>query len=121
MPDTKKEVDVGEAIEALRKLILNKGLKWAEGFFPNGEKAKWMFDLREILLTPEGSRLAALLIYEKIKNIGFDMIGGPSIAAEPLVAALVLHFYNEGRSISGFIVRKQPNEFGLRKRIEGPV
>lgn len=109
------------AMERLKQLILINGLKWGEGFNPDGFVPKWIFDLREVILTPEGARLASILLYGKIKDIDFDMIGGPSIAAEPLVASLVLHFYGKGKDVPGFIVRKQPNNFGLRKKVEGPI
>ena len=110
-----------DAKEKLRKLILNHGLKWNEGLTPNEHIPKWIFDLREVILTPEGSKLASMLIYEKIKDLDFDMIGGLSIAAEPLVTSLIMHFYNESKNVPGFIIRKQPNNFGLRKKIEGPI
>ncbi len=110
-----------EGWERLRQLIINNGLKWDEGLFKDGQATKWIFDLREVVLTPEGSRLASSLIYEEIKDLDFDAVGGPSIAAEPLTASLIMHFYNKGREVRGFIVRKQPNNFGLRKKIEGLV
>lgn len=118
MPDI---LSVKDAKEQLRKLILNKALKWNEGLLKDAEIPKWIFDLREVILTPEGSRLTSMLLYDKIKDLDFDMIGGPSIAAEPLIASLVLYSYNFKENASGFIVRKKPNNFGLRKKIEGPI
>lgn len=109
-----------DAREKLRQIIIDKGLKWGEGLLKN-KIPKWIFDLREVLLTPEGSKLASVVLYEKLKDVEFDMVGGPSIAAEPLTSFLLMHFYEHGRPISGFIVRKQPNDFGLRKKIEGPL
>ncbi|MBI2657326.1 PQQ-binding-like beta-propeller repeat protein [Candidatus Woesearchaeota archaeon] len=109
------------ARERLKQLILINGLKWDEGFNPDSFVPKWIFDLREVVLTPEGARLASILLYDKIKDVDFDMIGGTSIAAEPLVASLVLHFYSKGKNVPGLIVRKQPNNFGLRKKVEGPI
>jgi len=116
-----ESISILDAKERLRKLILNNGLKWDEGLLRDIQIPKWIFDLREIILTSEGSRLTSLLLYEKIKNLDFDIVGGPSIAAEPLVASLIMHFYKEGRNISGFVVRKKPNNFGLRKKVEGPI
>ena len=112
---------LNETRERLREIILNYGLKWDEGINPNGYVPKWIFDLREIILTPEGAKLAAKLIYDKIKDLDFDAIGGPSLAAEPLVASLLMYAYNQNKNICGFIVRKEPNNFGLRKKVEGPI
>ena len=117
----RESVNIKEVKERLRELILNNGLKWGEGLLNDGQIPKWIFDLREIILTPEGSQLASALLYEKIKNLDFDIIGGPSLAAEPLVASLVMHFYKQGKIVPGFIVRKQSHDFGLRKKIEGIV
>lgn len=114
-------LNIKEVRERLRQIILNEGLNWNDGLLPDGKIAKWMFDLREIFLTPEGSNLTSFLVYEKLKELEFDMIGGPSIAAEPLVASLLLHFYKKGRCSEGFIIRNKPTNFGLRKKIEGPV
>ena len=61
---------IADAKEKLRQLILNNGLKWGEGLLKNGNVPKWIFDLREVILTPEGSRLASHLLYEKINKSG---------------------------------------------------
>ena len=113
----RESVNIKEVKERLRELILNNGLKWGEGLLNDGQIPKWIFDLREIILTPEGSQLASALLYEKIKNLDFDIIGGPSLAAEPLVASLVMHFYKQVIIVPGFFVRKQSHDFGLRKKI----
>lgn len=107
--------------ERLKKLIFINGLKWGEGLNPDGNIPKWIFDLREVILTPEGAKLASILFYDKIKDIDFNMVGGPSLAAEPLVTSLIMHLYKKGKNVSGFVVRKQPNNFGLRKKVEGPI
>ena len=107
--------------EKLKDLILRNGLKWSEGVNPDGSIPRWIFDLREVILTPQGATLAAKLIYDKIRDNEFDAIGGPSVAAEPLVSSILMQAYFQNRAISGFIVRKEPNDFGLRKKIEGPI
>ncbi|MBI2208812.1 PQQ-binding-like beta-propeller repeat protein [Candidatus Woesearchaeota archaeon] len=114
------EYKIFEAKKRLRQLILDHGLKWAEGTFRNGTTPKWIFDLREIVLRPDGLKLATLLMYEELKKFKFEHIGGPSIAAEPIVESLVLHSYIQGNSIQGFIVRDKLKESGLIKWIEGP-
>lgn len=116
-----KEVERVEAKENLRKLILNNGLKWAEGVDRVGKRVKWIFDLREVIATPEGSRLATLLLFDKLRNFKFDYVGGPTFAAEPIVASLVTHSYLIKQPIEGFIVRDRANNYGLGKLVEGPL
>jgi len=101
-------------------LILNEGLKWHLGRMPDGRIPSWFLDLREILLTPEGSRLAIELLYEKIKDLNFDVLAGPSLAAEPIIPTLLLRFLNDGIYKTGCIVRKERGSFGLKKLVEGP-
>lgn len=116
-----KEVKLGKAREMLRNIILNKGLKWAEGVNRVGDRNKWVFDLREVIATPEGSRISALLLHNKLKNFEFDYVGGPAFAAEPIVSSLVIHSHLIGQPVECFIVRNQPNNYGLHKQVEGPI
>lgn len=56
--------------EKLRELILQDGLKWNDGLI-YGKPANWIFDIREVLLTPSGLRFAATALYEKLKDVDF--------------------------------------------------
>lgn len=113
--------DIESKKERFKNLIFKKGLKWEEGLSPDGFTPKWIFDLREVILEPEGAKLAASLVYDMLSGTDFDAVGGPSLAAEPIVASLLVHSFSQNMDIAGFVVRKEPNNFGLRKKIEGPV
>jgi len=48
-------------------------------------------------------------------------VGGPTLGADPIVAAVALASYREGRQLSGFIVRKEAKAHGTAQAIEGPL
>src|SRR3989338_3089004 len=110
-----------EARERLRRLIMDRGIKWGEGMMRGDVRAKWTFDLREVLLTPEGSYLSSVLFSEMLKGFDFDMVGAPSLAAEAIFCPLIIHLRKNGKNVPGFIVRKEAKSSGLIKLVEGPV
>jgi len=101
--------------ESLRQLIINKALHFNEGFRPNGAPAEWIIDNRKIFYSTKALNLLIPLLLEKLNMFKSKNIGGPEIAANPVISSLVLKGYN------GFIVRKKPKYNGLQKIIEGNI
>ena len=101
--------------EKLRQLIINKALHFNEGFTPNGNPANWIIDNRKIFYSTEGLRLIIPLLLDKLSTLKSKNIGGPEIAANPIISALTLEGYN------GFIIRKKQKYNGLQKIVEGNI
>ncbi len=87
----------------------------------SGIKSKYYFDGRRLTLDPEGAMLAGKAFYRLLHNTNVVAVGGPTLAADPIVTAVALTSYIEGRPISGFIVRKESKGHGTQKLIEGPL
>lgn len=85
----------------------------------SGEESNCFFDLKPVLLDPEGSVLIARCIFEKIKNTSVKYVGGLEIGAIPITVALCQLSWQEKRPISGFFVRKSKKERGTENLIEG--
>lgn len=85
----------------------------------SGEESNCFFDLKPVLLDPEGSALIARCIFEKIKNTSVKFVGGLEIGAIPITVALCQLSWQEKRPIYGFFVRKSKKERGTEKLIEG--
>lgn len=105
---------------ALGAALLDVSLKLGEGLDKNGQPYQWMVDSRELLLSGPWLQMAARLIWERIKPYKPEMVGGMTLAANPLTIAVMYESRLDGMPVDAFLIRKQPKEDGLRKLIEGP-
>jgi len=87
----------------------------------SGIKSKYYFDGRRLTLDPEGAMLCGKAFYWLLHDTNVVAVGGPTLAADPIVTAVSLISYIEGRPISGFIVRKESKQHGTQNLIEGPL
>ena len=86
----------------------------------SGKMSNVYFDGRKVTLDPEGMTLFAEAILELVPLDSFDAVGGPSIGADPIAAAvLVVAYLRKKRKIKAFLVRKEPKPYGLQKQVEG--
>jgi len=99
----------------LLKLLKETGaVKTGEFILSSGKKSNLYIDCRRITLHPQGARLIAKIILEKIKGLKVDAIGGLTLGADPITSSVVVL-----SDIPGFIVRKKEKEHGTKQKIEG--
>ena len=90
----------------------------------SGLTSNYYFDAKQTTLDAEGAYLCGKLILETIKQEGIeaDAIGGLTLGADPVVAAVSAVSFAEKelyKPISAFIVRKEPKSHGTEAYIEG--
>jgi orotate phosphoribosyltransferase len=103
--------------EELKKLLLETGaVKFGDFTLSSGKKSDFYIDCRKITLHPQGAKLIAKIILEKIKGLKVDALGGLTLGADPITGAVVAL-----SNIPGFIVRKKEKEHGTRQKIEGLI
>jgi len=108
--------------EALKALILQKAMKFGEFTLVSGRKSKYYLDGKQITLDPQGARLVAEGILDLLDPAHMPAaIGGMSIGADPITAAVVTMSAVRGTPIVGFLVRKESKGHGTNQYIEGPV
>ena len=73
----------------------------------SGKLSNYYVNCRLVTIDPEGMHLIGSLIYDKIKDIGIDVIGGPALGAIPIVDAVSMTAYHKGKYIKPFYVREQ--------------
>ena len=109
-------------VDRLLKLALERGaLKYGEFTLSSGKKSSYYFDGRLLSLDPEGALLIGRALVPLLRQAGVDAVGGPTLAADPIVTAVALTSQLEGKGISAFIVRKEAKEHGTAQLIEGPL
>ena len=111
-----------ELKQQILELAKEKGaLLFGEFTLSAGGTSNYYFDSRLLTLTPQGSNLVAKAMLPSILESKAEMIGGPSLAADPIVSSIVTISLIEGFPISGFLVRGEPKAHGAQRLIEGPL
>ncbi|MCX7975381.1 MAG: orotate phosphoribosyltransferase [Candidatus Aminicenantes bacterium] len=107
--------------EELKQLLRQKSLiTGVERVLTSGRTSHYYIDAKMTTLDPRGARLVASLILEVLRNYEIDAIGGFTLGADPIVAAVAALSAETERPLPAFIVRKEPKKHGERKLIEGP-
>ena len=110
--------------ERLVELFKQKSLLIGRFTLASGLPSNYYFDGKRTTLDPEGAYLSARLILERIKKQGIkaDAIGGLTLGADPIVAAVAAISFAEKkryRPLPAFIVRKDAKSHGTQRYTEG--
>ena len=109
--------------EELKKIILERSLKFGDFILASGKKASYYLDGKQTTLDAKGLTLVGEGILELLQADGKlpDAVGGMSIGADPITAAILTVAGMKGRELRGFLVRKESKGHGTNKFVEGPV
>ncbi len=106
---------------ALKQLIADRALKFGEFTLASGRKASYYLDGKQVTLDSAGARLIGLGLLELIEANLPDAVGGMSIGADPITAAVLTAAGEKRLPLRGFMVRKEPKGHGMQRYLEGPV
>jgi orotate phosphoribosyltransferase len=105
----------------LRQIIRDYSLLRGERFLlASGEWSDYYFDMKPTTFDPEGASLIGELMFDKIRDLKFDFIGGLEIGAIPVVAAICIASWPK-LPIRGFFVRDAAKDHGTKKLIDGHI
>ena len=86
----------------------------------SGREAAYYVDLRRITLAGRAAPLVGRVMLELVADLEFDAVGGLTMGADPVAAAMLHAAAAEGRELDAFVVRKQAKAHGLQRQVEGP-
>jgi orotate phosphoribosyltransferase len=108
--------------QALIALVREKALKFGQFTLASGKKATYYLDGKQVTLDPTGARLVAEGMLDLLAAGQMPAaVGGMSIGADPITAAVVTMSAVRGTPVLGFMVRKEAKGHGTNQYIEGPV
>jgi orotate phosphoribosyltransferase len=107
--------------QALVALVRERALKFGDFTLASGKKAKYYLDGKQVTLDAAGARLIGEGILDLLTLRTPKAVGGMSIGADPITAAVVTMAGVRGQPLSGFLVRKEAKGHGTGRYIEGPV
>ena len=94
-------------------------LQYGEFVLSSGAKSNYYFDGRLISLHPEGSYLLGQLFLAAIQGTSISSVGGPAVAAIPIVSAVTLTSQIAKNPVAAFFVRATAKDHGTERQIEG--
>ena len=106
--------------ELLKQQILDKAVVHGKVILSSGKEADYYVDLRRVTLDAQAAPLVGRVMLELTKDLDFDAVGGLTLGADPVAAAMLHAAHAQGRQLDAFVVRKAEKAHGLQRRIEGP-
>ncbi len=94
-------------------------LKFGEFTLSSGAQSSYYFDGRLISLHPEGAYCLGKALLESLRGYEIDAVGGPAMAAIPIVTSVALVGHMEGTPVEAFFVRSVAKEHGTAQQVEG--
>lgn len=113
-----------ELKEELREMIAIKSLNVSEKAIHklvSGRMSRFYFNGKMVTLNSRGMFLVGNIIFEMIKNLNIQAIGGLTFGADAISNAVAYTAELKGFSLNAFSVRKEPKKHGTMLWIEGDV
>lgn len=110
--------------ERLVQLIYERAFKYSEEpvfRLVSGRMSNYYFNCKTVTLNPEGMYLIGNIIFDMIKPLNADAIGGLTLGADPIAFAVAYTSYLKGYGLEAFVVRKNAKSHGMMQWIEGNV
>jgi orotate phosphoribosyltransferase len=104
----------------LRELIIAKAVVHGRVTLSSGVEADYYVDLRRITLDGTAAPLVGRVMRQLTSEVEYDAVGGLTLGADPVAAAMLHAAAAEGARLDAFVVRKEGKAHGLQRRIEGP-
>jgi orotate phosphoribosyltransferase len=101
-------------------MIKTTAIVRGEVILSSGQRADWYIDLRRVLLDGRAAPLAGQVMLEATADLSYEAVGGLTLGADPVAAAMMHAASAQGRLLDAFVVRKAGKAHGLQRRIEGP-
>jgi orotate phosphoribosyltransferase len=106
--------------DALLELVKSQAIVHGRVTLSSGREADFYVDLRRTTLSALAAPLVGRVMLELTGDWDFDAVGGLTMGADPIAAAMLHQAAAQGRRLDAFVVRKEAKSHGLQRRIEGP-
>jgi orotate phosphoribosyltransferase len=104
----------------LLQQIKDKAVVHGKVTLSSGLEADYYVDLRRITLDGEAAPLVGQVLLDLTADLEFDAVGGLTMGADPVAAAMLHAAAARGQKLDAFVVRKAAKAHGLQRQVEGP-
>jgi len=116
--------DIGEMRKRLMDLLLEFSFQYSETpkfKLAHGGTSRFYFNCKRVTLDPEGQYLIGNLVFEAVRGLNIQGIGGLTLGADPIANAAAYTSWLKGEPIQSFVVRKTQKDHGIVAPVEGKV
>ena len=106
--------------DELLQQIRDKAIVHGRVVLSSGREADYYVDLRRTTLDGAAAPLVGKVMLDATRALEYDAVGGLTLGADPVAAAMLHAAAAKGRQLDAFVVRKEGKAHGLQRRIEGP-
>lgn len=110
--------------EELISLLCEKSFKYtAEPTFKlvSGRVSRFYVNCKPTILNPRGMYLVGHLMFEGIRDLDPDGVGGLTFGADPIAMATAFASELKGAPINAFSIRKNKKDHGIAQWVEGDL
>jgi len=110
--------------QELIEIIYRKSFKYSqEPSFKlvSGKMSRFYVNCKPTTLSPRGMFLVGHLLFDAIKDLAPDGIGGLTFGADPMAVATAFVSELKGKPINAFSIRKTQKDHGIIKWVEGDM
>lgn len=87
----------------------------------SGKMSRFYVNCKPTTLSPRGMFLVGHLVFDAIKDLAPDGIGGLTFGADPVAVATAFVSELKGKPINAFSIRKTQKEHGIIRWVEGDM
>ena len=87
----------------------------------SGQMSRYYINCRPVTLDPRGLFLVGHLMFQTIKTLDVQGIGGLTFGADPIAVATAYTSELEGQPVKAFSIRKSQKDHGVVQWIEGDL
>lgn len=113
-----------ELKDRLIALLLEKSFKYSdEPVFKlaSGKMSNYYIDCRKTTHACEGKYLIGSIMFDMIKDLDVQAIGGLTMGADPVACAVSYAAFLNRKNVASFSIRKETKDHGMKKMVEGDV
>jgi orotate phosphoribosyltransferase len=108
--------------QRLAQLLRTHAVRSGQFTLSSGAESDLYVDVKATSLTGEGASLIGSLLWDTMRAVDPDALaaGGLTLGADPLVTALSLAAFADGKEIAAILVRKESKGHGTDRFLEAP-
>ncbi|MCK5783599.1 MAG: orotate phosphoribosyltransferase [Desulfobacterales bacterium] len=110
--------------QELIELLCKKSFKYSDtpSFkLVSGEISHYYVNCKPVILSPRGMFLTGHLVFDAIRDLNADGVGGLTFGADPIAVATAFVSELQKRPVNAFSIRKTKKDHGISKWVEGDI